>query len=140
LFTGDAVGRHLGDPDDALLGSERVMVESAHVIPINSDVLVAPHHGADNGSSTAFIQAVDPEWVIFPAGHDHEHPREATAQRYLAHGVSLNNIFRTDLGDDEGGTEWDHGRINGNTDPAGDDDVDILIRSTGEIIVEYRNP
>jgi beta-lactamase superfamily II metal-dependent hydrolase len=140
LFTGDAVGRHLGDPPEALLGSERIMVENAHVIPINSDILIAPHHGADNGSSSSFIHEVSPEWVIFPAGHAHRHPRAVTAQRYLAHGVSLNNIFRTDLGDDEGDGEWAHGRIIGNTDPAGDDDVDILIRPNGEVVVEYRTP
>jgi len=87
--------------------------------------------------------------VIFPAGHAHEHPRTSTAQRYLAHGVPpLANIFRTDLGDDEsdrdGPTvhrqEWDHGRVQGQTDPAGDDDVDILIRPSGEVVVEYRGP
>ena len=41
--------------------------------PMSSFVLIAPHHGADNASSTCFIRAVDPHWVIFPAGHAHEH-------------------------------------------------------------------
>ena len=120
LFTGDAVGRHIGDPADALLGSERVMVENAAVIAIDSDVLIAPHHGVDNGSSAAFIHAVSPTWVIFPSGHAHSHPRATTAARYLAHGVALDRIFRTDLGDDEGDSEWDHGRVAGQRDAVGD--------------------
>ena len=49
-------------------------------------------------------------------------------------------MFRTDLGDDEGGTEWNHGRVAGQTEPVGDDDVDILIRPSGEVVVEYREP
>ena len=62
--------------------------------------------------------------------------------------MPLANIFRTDLGDDEsdgdGPTvhrqEGDHGQVANQTDPAGDDDVDILIRPSGEVVVEYRNP
>ena len=32
LFAGDAVGRHIGDPPDSLIASERFMVENAHVM------------------------------------------------------------------------------------------------------------
>ena len=45
------------------------MVEMAPVITIDSDVMIAPHHGGGNGSSTKFIEAVSPKYVIFPAGH-----------------------------------------------------------------------
>ncbi len=140
LFTGDAVGRHIGDPADALIATEKFMVENSEVIEIDSDVLIAPHHGADNGSSTAFIQKVSPTWVIFPAGHAHKHPRTVAAQRYLDAGVDIAKMLRTDRGDDEGTEEWDHGRQPGHSDPARDDDVDILIRPNGEIVVSYRNP
>ena len=140
LFTGDAVGRHTGDPIGTLIASERIMVESSSVIRIDSEVLIAPHHGGDNASSTAFIHAVDPTFVIFSAGHAHRHPRGTTAQRYLGHGVPVANIFRTDRGDDEGPDEWDHGRVANESDPRGDDDVDILLRPTGEVLVEYRHP
>lgn len=140
LFTGDAVGRHIGDPADALIATEKFMVENSEVIEIDSDVLIAPHHGADNGSSTAFIQKVSPTWVIFPAGHAHKHPRAVAAQRYLNAGVDITKMLRTDRGDDEGTKEWNHGRQAGHSDPARDDDVDILIRPSGEIVVSYRNP
>lgn len=113
------------------------MVEIRSVIPIDSDVVIAPHHGADNGGSTAFIKAVSPKFVIFPAGHKHEHPRRVAAQRYLDNGVVAKNMFRTDGGDDEGTKEWNHERVNGHEDDVGDDDVDIIITKTGVVKVAY---
>jgi competence protein ComEC len=144
LFGGDAVGRHTGDPVNACIATEQFMIDNADIIPIDSDVLIAPHHGGDNVSSTAFIQAVTPEFVIFSAGHRYEHPRAATAQRYLDNGVLLANMFRTDRGDDERrpnepDQEWSHGRQDGHHDPTGDDDVDIVVRQDGSIQVQYRH-
>ena len=130
LFCGDTVGRHIGNSDTVCLAAEKYMVDNAAVIDIDSDVIVAPHHGADNGSSTKFINAVSPEHVIFSAGHNHEHPRRATAQRYLNNGVKIENIFRTDRGDNEGEKEWRHLNTN-QKDPIGDDDVDIFIDENG---------
>ena len=93
---------------------------------------------ADNGSSTAFIRAVSPKWVIFPAGHDHEHPRQSTACRYLREGIQLERILRTDRGDNEGGKEWAHGATKAG-DHVGDDDIDIIIGADGTLNVEYRH-
>lgn len=138
LLTGDTVGRHRDDPAEVCIAAERAMVDAAQAIRIDADVLVAPHHGADNGSSTDFIRAVNPRFVIFSAGHDHEHPRAVTAGRYLAAGIPTTRMFRTDLGDDEGGAEWAFGRLSGNVDRPGDDDVDVLIRADGTLLVEYR--
>jgi|TARA_R110000772_G_scaffold257336_2_gene374097 beta-lactamase superfamily II metal-dependent hydrolase len=135
LFTGDAVGR-TGDGDKDCWATEKYMVDNTPQVPLQSDVLIAPHHGADNASSRCFIEAVDPDWVIFPAGSDHEHPREATAQRYLTHGVARERIFRTDLGDDEGEAEWAHGASPAG-DSRGDDDIEIIITARGEVTVRY---
>jgi competence protein ComEC len=140
LFTGDTVGRHIGGPEDTCIAAEKFMLEGASVIKLDSDVLIAPHHGADNASSPCFIQAVTPEYVVFSAGHKFKHPTSKAAGRYLPSGVKKENMFRIDRGDDEGVEEWDYGRVPGNVDPAGDDDVDILIRPDGSIVVEYRNP
>ena len=74
------------------------MVDMAGVIDIDSDVLIAPHHGADNGSSTEFISAVSPDFVIFSAGHRHDHPSNVTAQRYITSGVNVANMFRKHIG------------------------------------------
>jgi competence protein ComEC len=143
LFGVDAVGCHDGDPVNACIATERFMVDNDDVIPIDSDVLIAPHYGGDNASSIDFIQAVIPEYVIFSAGHRYEHPRATTAQRYLNNGVQLANMFRTNRGDDErdhGTREWAHGRTNNHHDEPGDDDVDIILRQNGTISVQYRNP
>ncbi|MCP4088462.1 MAG: MBL fold metallo-hydrolase [Gammaproteobacteria bacterium] len=45
LFCGDAVGRHSGGDSDQLIASELFMVTMSPVIPIDSDVVIAPHHG-----------------------------------------------------------------------------------------------
>lgn len=140
LICGDAVGRHINDPVNACIAIEKFTVDNADAVTIDSDVIVAPHHGADNGSSKPFIEAVSPEYVIFSAGHKYDHPTKAAADRYLASGVSNQKMFRTDLGDDEGVDEWTQGRINGASDKAGDDDVEVKISSTGQLTVQYRTP
>lgn len=140
LLCGDAVGRHKGDHSSVCIATEKFMCDHVDDVPIDSDVIVAPHHGADNGSSTRFIQAVSPQWVIFSAGHAHQHPTYAAAKRYMDNGVSRDNIFRTDLGDHEDGPyEWWHGRIDDNKDRPGDDDVDVRIKPSGFVLVKYRH-
>ncbi|HYE63534.1 MAG TPA: MBL fold metallo-hydrolase [Phycisphaerales bacterium] len=141
LFCGDSVGRHNDDPTDTLIAAEKFMVEMSPVVKLQSDAMIAPHHGADNGSSTAFIRAVSPSFVVFCAGHktQFQHPRATTVQRYLNAGVDVRRIFRTDLGDDDGPKEWDVGRIPGASDPIGDDDVEITIANNGEMTVQYTN-
>lgn len=119
LFTGDAVGRHIGGHQNQLIATEKYMVNNAEKVTIDSDVLIVPHHGADNGSSTKFINAVSPQWIVVSAGHQHSHPRSTTMQRFLSWGLPVNNTFRTDLGDDENEKEWSHGRIPENKDPKG---------------------
>ena len=138
LYGGDTVGRRIGDPDNACKDAELFMVDNVQDVPLDSDVMIAPHHGADNGSSQCFIEAVDPDFVIFSAGHQHRHPRAATAERYQNHGIQLSNIYRTDLGDDEGGSEWSRGRVADCVDSRGDDDVEIILPSSGSVQVAYR--
>jgi len=146
LFTGDSVGRHTDDPVDTLIASEERMVDYAGSVPIDSDVLIAAHHGADNGSALPFVEEVSPEFVIFPAGNGHGHPRKTTAERIMLAGVAQTNMFRTDLGSDENVSGSTHGHkewTEGNStigDTKGDDDVDILITPTGDLFVEYRHP
>ena len=56
LFTGDTVGRRIGDPPHACQEAEKVMVDNAEAVPLKSAVIIAPHHGADNASARCFIQ------------------------------------------------------------------------------------
>jgi beta-lactamase superfamily II metal-dependent hydrolase len=141
LLTGDAVGRHREDKDpEEIIATEKYLVENAGDL-LRSDIIVAPHHGGNNASSTAFINKVAPQYVIFSAGHDNQHPTQAAAERYLRT-VKPENIFRTDLGDDESPysgccPEWIYGRIPGCKDPIGDDDVEIVISGNGKYTVNY---
>lgn len=143
LFCGDSVGRHIDDPENTCIAAEKDMCDNANHVTIDSDVIIAPHHGADNGSSKRFIEAVSPEYVIFSAGHKFDHPRAAAAKRYVSAGVPISKIFRTDRGDDEsakGDKEWDNERKAKNTDRKGDDDVEVRISADGHISVQYMNP
>jgi beta-lactamase superfamily II metal-dependent hydrolase len=85
LFTGDTVGRRLNDPDSACKDAEKIMVDNhvAGTVSLKADVLIASHHGANNGSSDCFIQAIAPQFVVFSSGHDHEHPTLGAATRFL---------------------------------------------------------
>lgn len=138
LFTGDTVGRRRDDDNSACKDAEKAMVENVAAIPLDSDVMTAPHHGGNNGSSNCFIRAVDPEFVIFPAGRGQKHPTQRAADRYTANGVPVENMFRTDRGDHEGAPEWIHGAIAECKDLPGDDDVEITIDASGQITVGYR--
>lgn len=49
-----------------------------------STVLLVPHHGSASSSSRAFIQSVQPQWVIVQAGYRNQfqHPRPEVLARY----------------------------------------------------------
>ena len=125
------------------------MVDNAAAITIDSDVIIAPHHGGDNGSSKAFVEAVTPLWVIFSAGHKFGHPRKSAADRYLAlPGTDEDHILRTDRGDNQTSNaghdkEWKQAVHGNGHDKRGDDDIDIKVPKAGgadAITVAYRNP
>ena len=146
LFTGDTVGRRTDDLPNACKDAEKIIVgrHKDGTVPIGSDVMLAPHHGGNNGSSSCLIEAVNPSYVIFAVGHLNDHPWRDAAERYLDHGVEEENIFRTDLGDDESekeNKEWDVGRVSGCKDKRGDDDVEIVLyaKSDKDPKVEYRD-
>lgn len=145
LLTGDTIGRRgrASEQANACRDAERWMIREGNV-SVDSDVLVGQHHGGDNSSSGCFIEAVSPEFVIFPAGHArHKHPRASAAQRFLDRDVSLAKILRTDRGDDEpGDEEWGEGLEQGCIDPRGDDDVEVFLsdRPADSVRVRYRQP
>ncbi|MEP0548107.1 MAG: hypothetical protein ABJF88_14320, partial [Rhodothermales bacterium] len=147
LIAGDAFGRKVGTSESAestermmepAAATERDMLAYAPVLPLASDVLVAAHHGADDGSSADFIGAVDPTWVVFSAGEDHAHPRQTTADRYIAAGVSPWRILRTDAEDEPEEKEWR--RDDWPPIPRAGGDVDIAISGGGHVFVRYRSP
>jgi beta-lactamase superfamily II metal-dependent hydrolase len=142
LYTGDTIGRAKGDDDDVCESAELFMVLNSSAVSVASEVIIAPHHGGDNGSSSCFVEAVDPTYVIFSSGSDHDHPSWGAARRYLSWGVPIDNIFRTDWGDDEsdeGDYEWRHGRVIDCQDGRGDEDVEVVLPQTGNVQVGYRS-
>jgi len=141
LLSWDAVGRHKDDTNhNTLIATEKYLVENAGAL-FKSDILIAPHHGGNNGSSIAFINKVKPNVIIFSASHQYNHPTQNAADRYLLT-VDIDNIFRTDRGDDEREAdkvyyEWSYSRIDGCTDLEGDDDVEIVIDGNRKYKVRY---
>lgn len=143
LFTGDAVGRK--DGKDGCIASEKFMLDSLSTELIDSDVLIAPHHGADNASCMEFINAVSPKYVVFPAGTKHRHPRLSTANRFIKGlGINADNIFRTDRGDfestsgvDDFKKHWNDGTNSNDGDIAGDDHIRIVFPLEGNIQIDY---
>ena len=146
LLTGDAVGRPAVNDDTLCRYAERYMDENAATIPIQSDVLIGQHHGADNATANCFIEAVRPTYVVFSAGHKFRHPRQSTADRLVSNGILPEKILRTDRGDHEGGSgrtkEWLTGSLAGCKDAAGDDDVEVRLPSDPNVPVKvaYKVP
>ncbi|MBT9098853.1 DNA internalization-related competence protein ComEC/Rec2 [Methylovulum psychrotolerans] len=60
---------------------------------LHADVLVAPHHGSKTSSTASFLQTVQAETVIIPAGFQNPfgHPHAKILQRYQALGAQVLN-------------------------------------------------
>ena len=141
LLPGDAVGRMDEVPWNQVIGTEKFLLDNAAARPLQADILLAPHHGADNASSQPFIEAVQPSWVIFSAGANHAHPKVNTFRRYEEFGVPLAQLLRTDRGDQKGrATEWWGDWDDSCRDGHGDDGISILIRKDDGAIVVDQDP
>ena len=73
---------------------------------LRAQVLVAPHHGSKSSSSMEFIEAVQPEHVLFSAGYKNHfgHPHPEVQQRYQRYGSrtyqsSVHGALRVQLGE-----------------------------------------
>jgi competence protein ComEC len=61
---------------------------------LKAEVLVAPHHGSKTSSTAGFLQAVQPDYVLIPAGYRNQfgHPHRDVLARYRqVDAVWLNN-------------------------------------------------
>lgn len=48
---------------------EKLLIGDKTFVPLlNSDVVIAPHHGSNTSSSNAFIQTVSPKYVVYSTG------------------------------------------------------------------------
>lgn len=121
LITGDINGRdrrHVDPNTDDEIDSEELELWTRHQLgedfSLQATVLQIPHHGSNGSVSTKFVEAVDPDWVVIPAGHQFDHPTEAAIRRLRAAGLAADHILRTDEGDSTPETR-------NHKDPRGDD-------------------
>jgi competence protein ComEC len=51
---------------------------------LKADVLIAPHHGSKSSSTAGFLQTVQPEYILIPAGYRNQfgHPHKEVLARY----------------------------------------------------------
>lgn len=58
---------------------------------LQSDILIAPHHGSLTSSSEAFVHAVKPEVVVFPVGYRNRFgfPKQQVLSRYQKLGARI---------------------------------------------------
>ncbi|XPF94179.1 DNA internalization-related competence protein ComEC/Rec2 [Colwellia sp. RE-S-Sl-9] len=73
---------------------EKLLVANHQLLPaLNSDVIIAPHHGSNTSSSQAFIQAVSPRYVVYSAGFMNRWnmPSKLVKKRYVEQSVMAFN-------------------------------------------------
>ncbi|WP_303905807.1 DNA internalization-related competence protein ComEC/Rec2 [Thiohalomonas denitrificans] len=82
-----AGGHRLLLPGDIETPTEERLLDTG--APLRAELIVAPHHGSSTSSSAAFIEAVQPEWVFFPAGAGNRwgFPAEPVLNRYRENGA-----------------------------------------------------
>ncbi|MDM8356338.1 DNA internalization-related competence protein ComEC/Rec2 [Pandoraea communis] len=75
---------------DAEAPQERTML-ARFGADLRSDVLLVPHHGSLTSSTSAFVEAVSPDHVVFQTGYRNRfgHPRPAVVARYRAAGARI---------------------------------------------------
>ena len=58
---------------------------------LHAEVLLVPHHGSRTSSTSAFVAAVAPRWVLFPVGYRNRfrHPHPDVWERWSAGGARL---------------------------------------------------
>lgn len=58
---------------------------------LTADILVVPHHGSDSSSSKRFVQAIDPDYAVIPAGWHNQwaFPDPVVKKRYRVVGARM---------------------------------------------------
>ncbi|MDA1080695.1 MAG: MBL fold metallo-hydrolase [Gemmatimonadetes bacterium] len=129
LFTGDAEGKERADDPERPRYAEALMLaDSAVASKLKSTLIKVAHHGSETSSTTPFIRAVDPRFVIVSSGRRAYSgtflPDSATLQRYCAHNSQI-RIYRTDQND----------AAEGRTTTTDADADHIVIRTNGTVTV-----
>jgi competence protein ComEC len=80
-------------PGDIERGVENALIGSEYAL--QSDVLIAPHHGSKTSSTRAFVEEVNPSAVVFTMGYLNRfhHPHPTVIERYKTIGSKM---YRSD--------------------------------------------
>lgn len=64
---------------------------------LGSTYLVAPHHGSKTSSSKAFLDAVDPDYILVPVGFKNRYrmPHSSVLQRYQAMHIPIIETYKS---------------------------------------------
>jgi len=83
-----------GDIERAV--ESRLMRSSQSKEKLSATVLIAPHHGSKTSSSSSFIDAVSPKYVVFPVGYRNRFgfPKQDIISRYESRQVKMLNTAR----------------------------------------------
>ena len=75
-------------PGDISKGSENYLLDH-HMDQLPSAILIAAHHGSRTSSSKNFIEAVNPEYVLYATGflNRYRHPAVSVKRRFIKAGV-----------------------------------------------------
>ncbi len=78
-------------PADIEGAGEAALIQRWGEATLKADVLIAPHHGSKTSSSPDFVAAVNPEWLLVPAGYANafRHPRAVVLERYQRLGTEI---------------------------------------------------
>jgi beta-lactamase superfamily II metal-dependent hydrolase len=96
LFTGDANGKERDEDPPGTPGhieKKLLDLEASRPGTLKADVIKVPHHGSETANTQAFIDKVNPKFVVISASTSHHLPRDTVVHRYMA---PLRTILRTD--------------------------------------------
>ncbi len=70
---------------------QEALLVAEHGSGLQSDLLIAPHHGSRTSSSAIFLDAVAPRIAVFQAGYRNRfgHPAPDVLQRYRERGIAI---------------------------------------------------
>ncbi len=70
---------------------QEALLVAEHGAALQSDVLIAPHHGSRTSSSSVFLDAVAPKIAVFQAGYRNRfgHPAADVLERYRTRGIAI---------------------------------------------------
>jgi competence protein ComEC len=83
-------------PGDIEAQGEGALLAS-HTRDLQSDIVVAPHHGSATSSSQSFVNAVDPNWVLVSSGYRNSYgfPKDEVVRRWRQQGAVVLNTAQT---------------------------------------------